>query len=234
MNVLQLTSRKTIKYTFKLYIWVLQVTGKMEPHNKKVAALRLLPDETLGKQIANCLDEHNLKLVPRYESHDLKHVLLDYKMTPEDEIRLQAFLLGNGNYTIPCFLILAFGLTLLPDCWSAFYTDYKKGRNTMPITNWTIDEYATKNLAELRETLAQPYRKVPVFTLKKVTQIGAYASTFGGILGMSICLPFLFSSSMEDLVGAGFPFIGAAILAVGGLLAMVNLANKNTPQEAVA
>ncbi|NLR65346.1 hypothetical protein HGH92_13590 [Chitinophaga varians] len=41
---------------------------------------------------------------------------------------------------------------------------------------------------------------------------------------MIYCLPFLFSSSMEDLVGAGFPFVGGAIIASAGLIASSNLA----------
>ena len=71
-------------------------------------------DGTLGKDIANCLEKNNLRFVPNYESHDLKHVLLDFKMTPVDEIRMQAFMLGNGNYSIPGFAIFIFGALLLP------------------------------------------------------------------------------------------------------------------------
>ncbi|WP_343744769.1 hypothetical protein [Chitinophaga sp.] len=41
---------------------------------------------------------------------------------------------------------------------------------------------------------------------------------------MIYCLPFLFSSSMKDLVGAGFPFVGGAIIASAGLIALSNLA----------
>jgi len=40
---------------------------------------------------------------------------------------------------------------------------------------------------------------------------------------MLFCVKFLFSSNIADLVGAGFPFIGGAILSVGGLLALSNL-----------
>lgn len=49
-----------------------------------------------------------------------------------------------------------------------------------------------------------------------------------GIFGMFFCLPFLFSANIADLVGAGFPFVGGAILATGGLLALVYLSKQNS------
>ena len=80
------------------------------------------------------LDSKQYRLIPKFENHDLKHLVLDYEMTMKDEIRMQAFMFGNGNYTIPCFAILGFGAILLPDLWSTFYQDYKKGRKSIPIS----------------------------------------------------------------------------------------------------
>ncbi len=49
-----------------------------------------------------------------------------------------------------------------------------------------------------------------------------------GIAGMVFTLPFLFSSRMEDLVGAGFPFVGGSILVIGGLISLsINLNKSN-------
>jgi ubiquinone biosynthesis protein Coq4 len=92
-----------------------------------------------------------LGLVPKYESHDLKHVLLDFKMTPEDEIRMQAFMLGNGNITLPCIVILVFGAIFIPDRWRLLINDFKRGSQVRPISAWTIEEYADKSTEELRE-----------------------------------------------------------------------------------
>ena len=41
-----------------------------------------------------------------------------------------------------------------------------------------------------------------------------------GAAGMGYTMVFLWSSNMEDLVGAGFPFVGASVLLAGGLVAM--------------
>lgn len=232
MNILQKIARRIIKVSFDTSVRTIEYFSKMDKYHKQVAELRNLESGTLGKEIANCLDNHSLTLVPKYESHDLKHVLLNHKMTAEDEIRMQAFMVGNGNYSIPSFAILIFGAILLPDLWLTFYSDFKKGRKSIRISEWTIEKYATRNLTELRtELLKREFEQKTIFDMKRVTKIGAFASITAGIFGMIFCLPFLFSSNMADLVGAGFPFVGGAILAVGGLLALSNLSRPNKSQQ---
>ncbi len=41
-----------------------------------------------------------------------------------------------------------------------------------------------------------------------------------GLFGMLFCFPFLWSGLMEDLVGAGFPFVGGSILFGTGLISL--------------
>jgi hypothetical protein len=232
MNILQKIASKIIKQSFDLSVSTIEFFSKMEPYKLKVSELRNLENGTLGKEIAECLDNHNLTLVPKYESHDLKHVLLNYQMTAEDEIRMQAFMVGNGNYSIPSFAILIFGAILLPELWRTFYSDFKKGKNSIGISEWTIANYATRNLTELRVELKKPKRiKEPIMNIKSIAKFGAFASIIAGIFGMLFCLPFLFSSNMADLVGAGFPFVGGAILAVGGLLALSNISRPRKSQQ---
>ena len=234
MNILQKIARKIIKKSFDISVSTIEFFSEMEPYNAKVSELRKLESGTLGKEIADCLDSHDLTLVPKYESHDLKHVLLNYKMTAEDEIRMQAFMIGNGNYSIPSFAILIFGAILLPGLWLTFYSDFKKGHKSIRISEWTIENYANRNLAELRANLLNPeFEQKAIFDMKRVTKLGAFASITAGIFGMLFCLPFLFSSNMADLVGAGFPFIGGAILTVGGLLALSSLSRPNKNQQVV-
>ena len=149
MNILQKIARKIIKQSFDLSVSIIEFFSKMEPYEQMVSELRNLENGTVGKKIAECLDNHNLTLVPKYESHDLKHVLLNYQMTAEDEIRMQAFMVGNGNYSIPSFAILIFGAILLPELWLTFYSDFNKGKNSIGISEWSIEKYATRNLIEL-------------------------------------------------------------------------------------
>lgn len=235
MNIFQIIARTIIKQSFHLSVWTIEQFHDIAVYEQKARQLQELPDGTLGKDIANCLERNNLRLVPNYESHDLKHVLLDFKMTPVDEIRMQAFMLGNGNHSIPSLAIFIFGALLLPDLWTTFYKDYRNGQNSKPIKTWTIEEYAHCQTSTLRQIVTNySVRQQTGVNMQSLIRFGAFAAIILGTFGMLFCLPFLFSSNMADLVGAGFPFVGGAIIASGGLIALSNLTKQSRQLKTVA
>jgi hypothetical protein len=61
---------------------------------------------------------------------------------------------------------------------------------------------------------------------QQVSLLGSYVLVAAGLFGMLFCFPFLWSANMADLVGAGFPFVGGAILVAGGLLSLTLQANR--------
>ncbi len=63
--------------------------------------------------------------------------------------------------------------------------------------------------------------------IKTVINTLAVIAMLTGLFGMLFCLPFLWSARMEDLVGAGFPFVGGSILFGTGLLTL-GLFNRRT------
>jgi hypothetical protein len=224
MNIFQHIARTIIKKSFHLSVWTIEQFHDIALYEQKARQLEALPEGTLGNDIAKCLEKNGLRLVPKYESHDLKHVLLDFKMTPVDEIRMQAFMLGNGNYSIPSFAIFIFGALFLPDLWLTFYADFKNGRNSKPISTWTIEDYAHCQTSTLREIVFNySPSSQKIFDMKSLTKFGAYTAIVLGIFGMLFCLPYLFSSSLADLVGAGFPFLAGAIISSAGLITLSNL-----------
>jgi hypothetical protein len=231
MNVFQKLARSIIENSFYLSVWSIEQFHNVALYEKQVKLLQQLPEGTLGKDISNCLEKEGLRLVPNYESHDLKHALLDFEMTPVDEIRMQAFMLGNRNYSIPSLSIFIFGAVFLPDLWKQFYKDFMNGRKAKPISTWTIREFAHCQTSALRETI---FNYSPAsennFDMKSLFRTGGYVALIAGIFGMFFCLPFLFSASLTDVVGAGFPFLGGAFLASGGLIAITNLAKSNRPE----
>lgn len=150
LNVFQTSYRRAIELSKVAgIVWLLQATHDMRKYQAKKERLRALPTGTIGRSIAGLLDENQLDLIPRFESHDLKHVLLGYGMTPEDEIRMQAFLLGNGNHSLACLLFLSFGL-LMPEIWPALRAEFRKGRNTASISHLTLENAAHRSVWELR------------------------------------------------------------------------------------
>ncbi len=236
MNIFQQLARAIIKRSFHSSVWTIEQFYDIALYEQKARKLRELPDGTLGKDIADCLEKNGLRLVPGYESHDLKHVLLKFQMTPVDEIRMQAFMLGNRNYTIPSFAIFIFGAIFLPDLWKTFYKDFINGRNTKSISTWTIEEFAHCRTTTLREIVFNySQSNQNIIDVNSLAKFGASTAIVIGLFGMLFCLPFLFSSSLADLVGAGFPFLGGAVITSAGLIAMSNLArsNKTTLEKAI-
>lgn len=233
MNILQLLVRSIIRRSFHLSVHVIEQFNDMALCEQKTQKLREMPEGTLGRDIADCLVFHKLRLVPGYESHDLKHVLLDFKMTPVDEIRLQAFMLGNGNWTPASFTIFQFGAMLLPDLWSTLYEDFRRGQRAKPIGTWTIEDYAHCQTSTLRDIVLN-YASSPkeTFIMTSFTKFGAFLSIILGSFGMLVCLPFLFSASTADLLGAGFPFVGGAIIAGAGLITLAHCNKTVAVREA--
>ncbi|RYY36287.1 MAG: hypothetical protein EOP46_07050 [Sphingobacteriaceae bacterium] len=208
-----------IKISFNFSVWLIRNLFSTKVTDTQLEALRQMEAGTLGKDIADCLDKHGIKMVPGFESHDLKHVLLDFKMTPLDEIRMQAFMLGNGNYSFACFAILLFGAILLPGKWRMFYNDFLAGRRTQAISGFTIEDYGSENTFLLRRQI-RAKQVQNNFNMRYFVKAAAFTMIITGIFGMCFCLPFLFSSNLADLLGAGFPFVGGAILTVGGVLTL--------------
>jgi hypothetical protein len=144
-------------------------------------------------------------------------------MTPVDEIRMQVFMLGNGNISIPSLAIFLYGFILMPYKWNQFYKDFKLGLFSKSIKTWTMEQFAGKQTKELRGQVVNTRQEIDV--VKKLASIGSFSAIIAGLFGMIYCLPYLFSLILEDLIGAGFPFVGGAILFASGLISL-SIQNK--------
>lgn len=211
-----------IRKAFFLSIWWLEKCQDMSPYHHKVAALSQLPAGTVGKELADCLLAKKLTLVPGFESHDLKHLVLDYELEPLGEIRMQAFMLGNGNWTLPSLAIFLFGLLLLPQHWHLFWVDFQAGQRCPAVARLSIDACQHKQLVEVRKLIFSRYFEIKV-SMKpslhfRISTVASYGLILAGLVAMLFCYPFLWSANVADLVGAGFPFVAGAIFVVGGFL----------------
>jgi len=221
---------KIIEKSFYFSVSVIQQFSNTEKLKEREQELDKLEEGTLGKEIAKCLKENNLNLIPNYESHDLKHSLLNFKMTPLDEIRMQAFMLGNGNWSFPSVAIFVYGAILLPNKWYLFKKDFEEGKKAIPIKHWSIQDYASMKIDELRQSVfnqrEEKLKPMKYLTIRKISQYGSFITIAAGIVGMLFCFPFLWSSNIADLIGTGFPFIAGAILTIGGLINLSILSQK--------
>ena len=130
-------------------IWALEKMFGSTSLDCKLIYLRTLQRETVGREIAEMLDRKNYRLIPKFENHDLKHIVLNYDMTMKDEIRMQAYLVGNGNHTLPCFIFLSLGV-LYPTIWKDLPTAFRQGKKNNTIHFLTLDNCMNRSLAEVR------------------------------------------------------------------------------------
>lgn len=112
-----------------------------------------MPKGSIGNDLAHYLDSHGFRLVEKYELHDVKHILLGYEMDTIGEIRLQFYLFGNGNQTLPVILSMAFGLCIIPEHFITFYRDLKRGEKAKPISELDYSVLVLENTKQVQQNL---------------------------------------------------------------------------------
>ena len=121
--------------------------------SQKMAYMRSLPAHTVGHDLAHMLDSRGLKLIPGFAKHDLDHLILGYGMDPEEELCMQAYLIGNGRWQLQVFLFLS-SAVLLPGLWGTLWAHYQLGRQSPALTSLTFDGCLTQNTDQLRRQYA--------------------------------------------------------------------------------
>lgn len=119
--------------------------------------LKACPNGTVGNEVYQLLNDNNLSVIPKFENHDLKHLILGYGMTSIEEIRMQMYLLGNGNYSIFCLLFAASGI-LFPKEWNNFYKDYKKGKKAPSILHLYINDCMKEKTVDVKTIYNQSFQ----------------------------------------------------------------------------
>ena len=133
-------SKVLVYLTHNLALPIIRIIRKPElfPYTKE--QLQQFPDATLGKDLINMLETKNLKLLPYYAKHDIKHLLLNYDTTDEGEVCLQCFMLGNRHISFPVLISVVFGYVTMPEYWSKFKEAYQRGQRSAFIANWQWTE----------------------------------------------------------------------------------------------
>ena len=158
-------------------IWVLEFIYGADSLNPKLNYLRTLHLGTVGREVANMLDSREYRLIPKFENHDLKHIILDYEMTMQDEIRMQAYLVGNGNLTFPCLIFLSLGL-FYPKIWKDLPEEFRQGQVSKSIHNLTLDNCMDRQLNEVKKEYGR----------KKITTANmGIANSWAEVVTMNIC-----------------------------------------------
>lgn len=119
------------------------------------ADLTAMPTESVGFQLHQFFENNALDLLPYYEKHDIKHIILDYPPTEEGEVCLQTFMLANGRITIPILIAVYYGWLTMPEYWSSFKSAWRRGRKNMPLSNLDWIALVPQNINSVKANLLQ-------------------------------------------------------------------------------
>ena len=100
--------------------------------------LGAMPSTSTGATLYRFLEENKFQLLPNYESHDIKHAVLGYGGSEENEASLQYFMLGNGLRSLPVVTTILVTFFLMPEYHKSFKKAYNRGKQTAPLrgTDW--------------------------------------------------------------------------------------------------
>ncbi len=135
----------------KIYLVVkpLQWLCGSERLARQLEAMRVLPENTIGHDLAKTLDSHNLSLIPGFRNHDLHHLVLGYGIESEDELSMQAYLIGNGYYRWQCFVFLSSAI-IIPALWPTLLRHFRRGRRCVAIDSLDIVQCLGERTAVVR------------------------------------------------------------------------------------
>lgn len=113
---------------------------------------------SLGKDLALYLRKMNFNLLPNYEQHDCKHIILGYEMDEVGEARMQFYFLGNRHYSVPVLTTVIICFFLMPEHWMQFRKDFIKGRHAPTFDDVDFGAIALQPTVELKKQFQSTLR----------------------------------------------------------------------------
>lgn len=136
----------------KVYVQVLH--PNRQPWAISMQSLSELPAESLGKRLHDFFHSNNLKIEPRYEKHDVFHVIAGYGVGVDNELAIVFFMLGNGKFSVFNLGAAPVALLLYPDKWAAFKRHYQRGKQYKCLDSYNFENLLSNNYQELMDELA--------------------------------------------------------------------------------
>lgn len=105
---------------------------------------------TLGRALGIFLQTKGIELIPRFEDHDVFHVLLEYDTTVPGESEMQFCLLGSGKRSLYVMGTCAIAWLAFPEYWSRFRAAFRRGRQMRRFHHWYFEYLLGESLEEMR------------------------------------------------------------------------------------
>lgn len=136
-------------YSKNIYRLTIKRKHKTWPLTK--AKLLQFPKGSLGKDLGLFLNEQGFELEPKFEKHDIYHILTDYPTTVIGEICLGVFNVANGKRSIYTVGVALFGVFIMIDEFEVFKQAYQRGKNARSYANWKFEHLLNENTEELKK-----------------------------------------------------------------------------------
>jgi ubiquinone biosynthesis protein Coq4 len=115
-----------------------------------MAQLKQLPEKTLGNELFHFLTQNHFTYLPHFETHDVKHVLLNYGVSGKEEACMQFFYLGNRHYSMATIISAIASFILLPEYIFSFRKAFLRGRKAKSIGKISLGELLHFKTSELK------------------------------------------------------------------------------------
>lgn len=110
---------------------------------------------SLGRALGHFLVANDIRLIPRFEDHDVFHVILEYDTSVPGESEMQFCLLGSGKRSLYVMGTCAIAWLAFPEYWSRFRAAYKRGKRLRTFHHWYFEYLLNEPLEELRAFICQ-------------------------------------------------------------------------------
>jgi hypothetical protein len=137
-------------FQLNMAVAVLNFFGNKKECKNLMAKMSTLPDCSLGKKLFDIMQANRIELVPWYKEHDLKHVLLGYKMDTLEEMRMQCFMWGNAGFSVFTTIITFFFIIWTPEMWSDAKYHFNAGKLVKNVTEYKLESTIERSLESLR------------------------------------------------------------------------------------
>ncbi len=154
-----------VKFRTQLLQWLVNFTAPIylnlvkknkAPWKYSKDDLANFPSGSLGKELFLFLEQRKFDLIPKAERHDIFHLLTGYDTTPEEETKMQFWLLGNGKWTPYTIGTCIIGFFLIPEYSKSFFAAYKKGCASISISDWRFEPLLYMNFNSIVQQIHQP------------------------------------------------------------------------------
>lgn len=123
--------------------------------NLSKAQLLSFPVSSLGQELGCFLDKHNFSLMAQFETHDVFHILLEYKPTALDEARMQYCLVGSGKKSLFSLGTCLISILLYPEFAIDFKRHYQRGKKLKNFSHWDFKALLNFDINQLRTATTQ-------------------------------------------------------------------------------